>query len=383
MTREEGRPDPDALLARIKAEEDPHRGTLRVYLGAAPGVGKTYTMLEEAHRRALRGTDIIVGFVETHGRPLTAKAIEGLEVIPAREIPYQGVTLRELDTEAVIRRNPRVACVDELAHTNAPGSKHPKRHEDVQDILAAGIHVVTTMNVQHLESVNDLVKQVTGVTVAETVPDRILDQADQIELVDMDPQALIRRMMHGNIYPPEQAKRALENFFTLPNLTALREIALRVTAREVEDRLSRFMHTAGEDMGTLAEKVMVAVDHKPSGRTLIRRGWRLASSLKSELVVVYVEPGQGSRQPQSTEDERRLRVNLQLADELGARVVRLRGNVAEELVQFARQNDVAHVVLGHPSRGRFHQLIHGSLMSDILRDLPHVNVHLVAPSVDG
>jgi len=384
MAAEPARPDPDALLAQIKASEPKTRGELRIYLGAAPGVGKTYTMLEEAHRRCERGTDLVVGFVETHGRPLTQKLIEGLEVVPPLDIPYKGVVLHEMDTEAVIKRHPKVALVDELAHTNAPGSKHEKRYQDVMDLLDAGINVITTLNVQHIESLNDTVKAITGITVAERVPDWVVDKADQIELIDMDPHALVRRMVHGNIYPAEQAKRALENFFTVPNLTALREIALRVTAREVEDRLVQYIHEHQAPEGiALGERVMVAVDHRPIGKTLIRRGWRMAAALKADLVVVYIEPDQGGRQTQSVEDDRNLRSNLQLAEELGAKVVRLKGDVADEIVHYARSNEVAHLVLGHPSHSRWHDLFRGSVTAKVLRQLKGTDVHLIAEDSSG
>ncbi len=371
------RPDPDALLARIQEQEASHP-RLRIYLGAAPGVGKTYTMLEESHRRRERGADIVVGFVETHGRPRTAKLLEGLEVLPPKEIIYKGITFHELDTDAVIARHPAVTLVDELAHSNVPGSKHEKRYQDVLDLLNAGISVITTMNVQHIESLNDTVRLVTGVSVAETVPDWIVDKAEQIELIDMDPQALIRRMMHGNIYPAEQAKRALDNFFTVSNLTALREIALRVTAREVGDRLTAFMDPGSVSQGVTLDKVMVAVDHRPVGKTLIRSGRRMAAALKSDLVVVHVEPRDSDRRPQSLDEERHLRANLHLADDLGATVVRLSGDVAEELVRFIQGHDVAHLIIGHPSHSRMYEFLHGSVTSKILRAIPEIDVHLVA-----
>lgn len=378
------RPDPDALLARVKEPEAGARGALRIYLGAAPGVGKTYTMLEEGHRRGERGTNLVVGFVETHGRPLTAKLIEGLEVVPPKEIEYKGVTVRELDTEAVIARHPAVALVDELAHSNVPGSKNEKRYQDVIELLDAGITVITTMNVQHIESLNDTVRLITGIAVAETLPDWVVDRADQIELIDMDPHALIRRMVHGNIYPTEQAKRALDNFFTAANLTALREIALRVTAREVGDRLTTFMDPDAVSQGVCLDRVMVAVDHRPIGKSLIRSGRRMAAALKSDLVVVHVEPDESRRQPQSLGDERDLRANLQLADELGATVVRLKGDVADELTQYIKSNDVAHLILGHPSHSRVHEFLHGSVTAKILRSVPEIDVHLVArPASQG
>ncbi len=336
-------------------------------------------MLEEAHRRKDRGTDVVIGWVETHGRAHTAEQIRDLEFVPPREIAYKGVTLKEMDVDAVLRRHPNVALVDELAHTNVPGSRHEKRYEDVRELLDAGIDVISTLNIQHVESLNDTVQQLTGVAVRETIPDWVVDQADEVELIDMAPRALIQRMKHGNIYPPEQARRALDNFFTPANLTALRDLALRATAREVENDLSRYMQ-AGEIVGPpgASERIMVAVDHRPIGKTLIRRGWRMAAAFKGELVVVHVEPYQGVRQAQTVEDERRLRAALQLADELGAEVVRLRGKVADELIAYARAHSVTHIVIGHPTHNRWEEFLHGSVTNDLLRKLRGVDVHVIA-----
>ncbi len=378
--RELERPDPDELLARIKADEQPAKGRLRIYLGAAPGVGKTFAMLQEAHRRKERGTDVVIGFVETHGRAHTAEQIVGLEVVPPREVPYKGVIVREMDTDAVIARHPRVALVDELAHTNVAGSRHEKRYEDVQDLRNAGITVLSTVNIQHIESLNDVVRQVTGVSVHETVPDWVIEEADQVELIDMTPEALIQRMRHGNIYPPEQAKRALDNFFTGANLMALRDLALRATAKGVEEHLSRYMH-GRDDHGphaAVTDRILVAADHQPGAKTVIRRGWRIASALKANLVVVYVEPERGPRGAQTIEDERHLRANLQLADELGAQVVRLRGKVSDQLVAYASANNATEIVIGQSRRGRWSEFIHGSVTHDLLRNLHGIDVRVVA-----
>jgi len=379
MAHTDGRPDLDVLLARLKAQETPARGRLRIYLGSAPGAGKTYEMLQEAHRRKSRGTDVVIGFVETHGRARTAAQIGDLEVVPPREILYKGVTLREMDTDAVIARRPRVALVDELAHTNAPGSRHEKRYEDVEDILDAGIDVISTLNIQHIESLNDVVGQFSGVAVRETVPDWVFNEAAQVELIDITPEALIQRMKHGNIYPPAQAQRALDNFFTPGNLTALRELALRATAKEVEGKLDQFMRE-GQIAGPMAvtDRIMVAVDHRPGGKTLIRRGWRLAAALKAEIIVVTVEPESSLRQAQTVEDERHLRATLQLADDLGATVVRLRGKVADELVAYARAHNVTQVVIGHPTHGRWYEFLHGSVTRDLLRKLTGIDIHVYA-----
>jgi two-component system sensor histidine kinase KdpD len=343
-------------------------------------VGKTYAMLQEAQRRKVAGTDVVVGLVETHGRAKTTEQIGDLEVIAPRQIPYKGVTLQEMDTAAVIARHPRIALVDELAHTNAPGSKHDKRYEDVKELLDAGIDVVSTLNIQHIESLHDIVEEVTGISVRERIPDHVLDEAEQIELIDMAPEALRRRMVHGNVYPQAQATRALENFFTVGNLTALRDLALRATAREVEQKLSEFMR---EDQATdtavgAGNKVMVAIDHRPSGMALVRRGRRIATALKGELVVVHVDPSAGRRQPQSVEEERQLRSTLLLAGELGATVVRLRAKVSEELMGYARNNHVATLIIGHPTHGRWEELFHGSVTNDILLNMRGLDV-IVAP----
>ncbi len=355
------------------------QGHLRVYLGAAPGVGKTYSMLKEAHRRKERGADVVIGFVETHGRPRTAEQIGDLEIVPPREISYKGVTLREMDTAAVIARHPAVALVDEMAHTNAPGSKHQKRYEDIEDLLDAGITVISTLNIQHIESLNDIVGQLTGVTVNETVPDWVLDEAEEVELVDMSPEALIQRMKHGNIYAPEQARRALDHFFTLGNLAALRDLALRATAREVEEKLTRYMRDQdGAEPRAPGGHILVAVDHRPIAKALIRQGWRMASALKVELTVVHVEPVRGPRATLTVEQERQLRKNLQLADELGAAVVRLRGKVVDEIIAYSSTHDVAGIVIGHPSHSRWEELLHGSVTAALLRRLPGMDVHVIA-----
>ena len=257
------RPTADQMLARIAADGG-GRGRLRIYLGMAPGVGKTYRMLEEGHRRVARGTDLVVGFVESHGRPLTAALLDGLEVVPRYRTEYRGVIVEEMDTLGVIERHPTVALVDELAHTNVPGSARRKRWEDVEVIRDAGIHVVTTMNVQHLESVADAVATITGAPVNERLPDDVLLRADEIELVDMSPHALRQRMKHGNVYPPDRAQVALDRFFTEANLTALRELALRLVAQRVEGQLE--LTTAGRQLPLVTERVLVLVDGSPASR---------------------------------------------------------------------------------------------------------------------
>src|SRR6266849_2758178 len=309
--REEGRPDPEELLRRYSLRDSdlgasppataaaggqtapqtggyPHRrGRLRVYLGAVAGAGKTYAMLNEGHRRESRSTDVVVGYVETHKRPQTQAQIGDLEIVPRKKIEYRGVALEEMDTEAVIARHPKVALIDELAHTNVPGSKHAKRYQDVQEILDAGIDVVTTLNIQHLESLNDLVAGITGVRVRETLPDWILDQADEVELIDISPHALRQRMKHGNIYPQERIDAALDNFFREGNLTALRELALRRTAEKTEEQLQGYMAEHGiSQLWPASDRVLVGFDARPHTREVIRDAWRLAHGLHADLIAV-------------------------------------------------------------------------------------------------
>ncbi|KPM50195.1 histidine kinase, partial [Frankia sp. R43] len=271
------------------------RGTLRIYLGAAPGVGKTYAALDEAHRRAERGTDVVVGFVETHSRPRTTAMLDGLETIPRQIIEYRGGSFTEMDLDAILTRHPDVAFVDELAHTNIPGSRHTKRWHDVQDLLTAGIDVISTVNIQHLESLNDVVETITGVPQRETVPDDVVRRADQVELVDMAPEALRRRMAHGNIYTPEKIDAALANYFRVGNLTALRELALLWLAGKVDDQLDRYRTDHGI-AGTweTRERVVVALTGGPEGDTLIRRASRIAARSKgADLLAVHVARSDG------------------------------------------------------------------------------------------
>src|SRR5437660_3635754 len=313
--REEGRPNPEELLKRYSLRDSDlevplsttpvageqatpgtsgyahRRGRLRVYLGAVAGAGKTYTMLNEGHRRESRGADVVVGYVETHDRPQTQAQIGDLEIVPREKVTYRGVTLEEMDTEAIIARHPKVALIDELAHTNVPGSKHAKRYQDVQEILYAGIDVVTTLNIQHLESLNDLVASITGIRVRETMPDKILDQADEVELVDISPYALRQRMRHGNIYPPDRIEASLNNFFREGNLTALREMALRRTADKTEAQLQQYMTERGtSEFKSASERVLVGFDARPHTREVIRDAWRLAHGLHADFIAVCIQP---------------------------------------------------------------------------------------------
>src|SRR5215471_18956276 len=308
------------------------QGQLRVYLGAAPGVGKTYKMLEEGHRRAERGTDVAVGYVETHRRPHTDALVEGLEVLPRKELTYRGANFTEMDVDAVLARRPEVVLIDELAHTNVPGSRNAKRYQDVEELLAAGITVITTLNIQHLEGLNDIVEAITGVRQRETLPDRILDAADEVELVDISPDALRARLRHGNVYPPERAQRALNNYFTQSNLTALRELALRRMAEKTETQLEELMQ--GQDdtrvPGAATECVMVAFDSRPLARQLLRDGWRLARGLKASFIAVTIVPPDWPTQltddTKLDTDRRALEGHIRLAEDLGAQTLRVEGH---------------------------------------------------------
>jgi len=368
------RPTADEMLARIQGEQPSARGRLRLYLGMAPGVGKTYRMLEEGHRRLERGTDVVVGYVEAHGRPNTAALLDGLEVVPRRHIEYRGVTVEEMDTDAIIARNPTVALIDELAHTNAPGSPRAKRWEDVGVIRDAGIHVVTTLNVQHLESVADAVATITGAAVNERLPDEVLETADEIELVDMSPHALRQRMRHGNVYPPERTQVALDRFFTEANLTALRELALRLTARRVEGQLEE---TSGSGRLTLVtDRVLVLVDGGPASTRAIRTGAELAGALHAALVAVVVHTPNDDQM--SFDRQRDLQESIDDAVDLGADVVRIEAaDVASGLASIAKQRNASHVVLPHRSREGLKRITQRPLSEEMLERLPNVKLHLV------
>jgi two-component system sensor histidine kinase KdpD len=373
------RPTADEMLDRVRRQAGAGaRGRLRIYLGMAPGVGKTYAALQELHRRKERGTDAVIAFVETYNRPKTIEAIGDLEVIPRKLVDYKGVTIEEMDTATVIRRHPAVALVDELAHTNAPGSAHEKRWQDVEELLDHGITVISTLNTQHLESLADIVETITGVQVRERIPDRIVDQADEVELVDMSPPALRQRMAHGNIYPRAQAERALRQFFREGNLSALRELALRKVATSVEQDLERYMRQHHiEAAWATGERVMVAVDAKPHSQLLLRRGWRRADRMKADLIAVFVETPRWAHA--SPEARRQLEENLRLGEDLGAEVMRVRGSdVAGELMQVAREKNVGSIVIGHSTHGRLHEIFRGSIVTRLLRLARDVDVHIVA-----
>jgi two-component system sensor histidine kinase KdpD len=377
------RPSAEEMLERVRRQAGAGaQGRLRVYVGMAPGVGKTFAMLNEGRRRKARGTDVVAGFIETHGRPLTAQAIGDLEVIPRKKIEYKGVTLEEMDTDAVIARRPQVALVDELAHTNAPGSKHEKRWQDVHDLLPHGITVISTCNVQHIESLADMVESITGARVNERVPDWVIDQADEVEVVDMSPHALRQRIKHGNVYPKERAEQALHSFFREGNLNALREMVLRKVATVVEEDLEEYMK--GHDIDAVwaaAERVIVAVEHGPHAQKVIRRACHFANRLQTDLIAVFVETpawdGSGPEERQSLEE------NLRYAEDLGAQVVRLKdSDVPRALLRLARDKNAGNIVVGKPHSGFLQKLLGRSSVDRLLREAKGVDVHVVAGGGD-
>ncbi|HMN29151.1 MAG TPA: histidine kinase, partial [Caldilineaceae bacterium] len=335
MVYDESRPDPDELLARVQAEEaQQQRGKLKLFFGASAGVGKTYTMLDAAHERLAEGVDVVVGYVETHGRAETEALLQGLELLPPKQVDYHGARLREFDLDAALTRRPTLILVDELAHTNAPGSRHAKRWQDVEELLAAGIDVYTTVNVQHLESLNDVVAQITGVLVRETIPDTILDQADEIELIDLSPDDLLVRLQEGKVYVPRRAEQAVRNFFRKGNLMALRELALRCTADRVDSQMQAYKRDhAIAQTWPAAERILVCVSPSPLSTRLVRAARRMATRLDAEWIALYVETPHELRLPEALRDQ--VTRTLRLAEQLGAQAVTLSGqNAGEEILQY-------------------------------------------------
>jgi len=372
------RPDPETLLTAAKEEEQSEsRGALKIFFGAAPGVGKTYTMLEEAQRLRAEGVDVVVGVVETHGRSETDRLIEGLEVLPRRKTQYRTISLPEFDLEAALKRRPALILVDELAHTNAPDTWHAKRWQDVQELLDAGIDVHTTLNVQHLESVNDLVARVTGVIVRETVPDAIFDHAKDVELVDLTSDDLLQRLQEGKVYIPAQASRAMDAFFTKGNLIALRELALRRMADRVEAQKASYRQSQGAGRtAPLADRFIVAVSPSPFAQRVVRAAYRLAERLQAEWEVVYVEPATATKLAQDDRD--RVFQTLRLAEQLGARTTTLTGErPAAELLRYAVERSVSRVIVGRPGRPKLRDRIRGTFVDDLIQNDAGIDVHVV------
>jgi len=375
----EHRPDPDALLARVKEEESQQRrGRLKVFVGAAAGVGKTYAMLQAAHERRADGLDVLVGWVDTHGRAETDALLKGLPVLPRRQIPYRNATLQEFDLDAVLARRPAVALVDELAHTNAPGSRHPKRWQDVLELLDAGINVYTTMNVQHLESLNDVVAKITGVQVRETVPDSVLEQADEIELIDLPPDELLQRLKDGKVYVPEQAKEAIQSFFRKGNLIALRELALRRTADRVDAQMRHYMRDhAIPTTWPVAERLMACISPSPHSVGVVRAAKRFADTLRAEWIVAYVETPAHARRSEA--DRARVSEMLRLAEQLGAETVTLSGQrVSEEILTYARERNVSKIVLGKPVQPLWRRFLFGSIADALVRGSAETDIYIIS-----
>lgn len=371
----DGRPSAESLLARLKEGE---RARLRVYIGAAPGVGKTYRMLEDAHALRRQGVDIVAAVVEPHGREETAALIGDLERVPMRRIEYRGVTLEEMDVDAVVARGPAVAIVDELAHTNVPGSKHRKRYEDVLELLDNGISVITAVNIQHLESLNDAVARTTGVRVRETVPDHFLRRADEVVNVDVSVDTLRTRLRQGRIYSVEKIEQSLNNFFRKGNLSALRELALRQVAEDQAAKAHDYREREGLEQAVIPEKVLVAMASRGGAKKLLRTGSRIAGRLASDWYAVYVETPREEPGRIRPEDYAALQENIRLAEELGAKVVRLKARgVADALIDFARREGVTHVIFGQSARTRWDILLHGSVINRFLAEARDATVHVV------
>lgn len=368
---------PEEILAKI---EKMKKGRLKIYIGAAPGVGKTFHMLRDAHDLKSKGVDIVIGLVETHGRASTEAEIKDLEIIPKRIIHYKGRELQELDVEAIIARNPDVVIVDELAHTNVPGSKNKKRYEDIWDILEAGIHVWTSMNIQHLESVRDIVHQITGIQVNERVPDFVLREADEVEVVDVSPETLRERIQEGKVYSKEKIEQALNNFFRRGNLVALRELALREVADDIDLRLEKEREESGiEQPSGVLEKILVCVNYRPNAEKLIRRGCRIANRLNADLYILHIRPKRDHRF--NEQDEKAIQEWKQLADQFGATFIVQEATsrkVAQQIVDVCRQYKITQIIMGMSARTRWEEIIKGSIINVIIRKLQYVDVHIVS-----
>ena len=373
----EQRPDPETILERIRKEA---RGKLTVFLGATAGVGKTYTMLEAAGELLREQVDVVIGWVETHGRSETEKMAAALPRLPAKAVHYRGKMLLEMDVDAILARRPALVLVDELAHANAPGSRHARRFQDVEELLAAGIDVYTTLNIQHIESLNDVVAQITGIVVRETVPDSILTQADKVQLIDIPPEDLLKRLKEGKVYVPEQAEHALKKFFRPGNINALRELSLRFTASRVDQALSEYMREHHIDgPWPAAGRIMVCVSGSPFSAQLIRTASRLATGMQAECIAVHVEePGWGRA---GNAERDRVARNLRLAEELGAKSLSTAGeNLADKILEIARTNNVTAIVIGKPRRSRLWELLRGSLVGRLIQNSGNINIYVIQTS---
>jgi two-component system sensor histidine kinase KdpD len=375
----DNRPSPEALLKRAREEEAAEgKGKLKIFLGYAAGVGKTYAMLEAARLRKRDGRDVAVGYVESHGRPETDALLEGLEIISPARIDYQGVVLEELDMDAVLARRPQIVLVDELAHTNAPGCRHEKRWQDLEELLADGIDVYTTVNVQHFESLNDVIAQITGIVVRETVPDSLLDRADEIRLVDISPDDLLQRLREGKVYIPELAAHAMETFFRPGNLLALRELSMRRAASRVDDQMRAYMETRSiAGPWSTAERVLVAVSGSPYSERLIRSARRLADELKAPWYTVYIETPDGSKF--ASQNRERIWRDMRLAESLGSQVISLTAaSVPDVLIEYAVRHNITKIVIGKPTRPRWREFLRTPIVDDIIRRSGPIDVCVVS-----
>lgn len=373
---------PEEYLELIRREK---QGSLKIFVGSAPGVGKTYAMLREGNEMCKKGIDIVIGLIETHGRESTKEQIGCLPVIPLKKVNYQGKVLEEMDVESILQRHPRFVIIDELAHTNVPGSKNAKRYEDVLEILAAGIHVITAMNIQHLESLNNTIEQLTGVKVRERVPDSILNRANEVQLIDTPPEMLRERLASGLIYKEEMIEQALKNFFRPGNLNALREIALREVADDVDDRLESYKLEKGIDgMKGANEKILVCVNYRPNAERLIRRGWRIANRLKCQLYILNIPSKPVQEMDEGT--HKKLRMIEQLAKDLDAQfyIQALSGKKpAQVIIDFVKEKGITQIILGQSARSRFEEILKGSIMNKIMKETKYVDVLVVADEVDN
>lgn len=375
MTEDDQRPSPDALLETAARET---RGRLRIFLGAAPGVGKTYEMLMSGRGARAEGVDAVIGVVETHGRAETEALVQGFEVMPRRQVSYRGHVLAEMDLDAIIARAPSLVLVDELAHTNAPGSRHPKRYMDVEELLSRGIDVWTTLNIQHVESLNDVVAQITRIRVRETVPDSIIDRADDIEIVDLTPDDLLKRLREGKVYLPRTASRAIRNYFTPGNLTALRELALRRTAQRVDDQLvSHMQANAIPGPWAAGDRVLVCIDEHPRSMGLVRYARRHADRMRAPWTALHVETARSATLSEAEKDS--IAAAMRLADRIGAEIATLPGDhPAREILRFAKANNVSQIIIGKPGKPRWRGWWEGSVAADLIRQGGDISVHVIS-----
>jgi two-component system, OmpR family, sensor histidine kinase KdpD len=375
----EKRPDPDLLLARVQGEElKKKRGSLKIFLGYIAGVGKTYEMLTVAHQKIHEGIDVRIGYVEHHGRYETEALREGIPAIPERQIEYHGVRLAEMDLDAILAARPQLVLVDELAHTNAPGSRHPKRYQDVEELLAAGISVYTTLNVQHIESLNDVVAQITGVIVKETIPDRVIDEADEIEIVDLTPPELLQRLRDGKVYVPDMATRAIEQFFNEGNLYALRELALRRAAERVDTQMLAYMQTRSiPGPWPVGEKLLVCIGPGPLAERLIRTTRRQADRINAQWFAISVETPSHHRLSQEAKEQ--VGRSLTLAEKLGATTASVFGlNVATTVIEYARQHNVTRIIIGKTLRPRWQEYVFGSVVDQLIHNSGKIDVYVIS-----